>query len=160
MVGHVPICLLVHVSSMSLMKVSLAGQTLTQRENYAYIHSPFPKTSPPARGRGSGTLVDFLGILNISNQHVTTVEPPNNESIGIANFIMRGFSLLGEFIIGGFTVSCISDKYVRTCEIQQMSMYEYDLWSMMRHMGQLCKLYWPRACPISFYTPNYSSLIS
>ena len=63
-------------------------------------------------------------------QHMNrnTVEPPNNESIGTANFlevffieryksieeyanstlenfIMRGFSLLGEFIIRGSTVS-------------------------------------------------------
>ena len=67
-----------------------------------------------------------------------TVKPPNNESIGTSNFfpiiwrfsllrgtnllksmqmvhwknfIMRGFSLLGEFIIGGFTVSCGGDSY-------------------------------------------------
>ena len=66
-------------------------------------------------------------LLPSCDAHRHTVEPPNNAIIGTANFrrfsllrgtnllksmqtvhwknfIMRGFSLLGEFIIGGFTV--------------------------------------------------------
>ena len=54
----------------------------------------------------------------------TTVEPPNNESFGTANFFnylevffinfnMRGFSLLEEFIIGGSTVA-ISMVFILT----------------------------------------------